>query len=178
MSGEKDMKETLLPFNQHLEHLIRGHQNAQETIRAMDTKTSILVAIAGGLSTIINSSANQISSGNLVTDLILKGAVLFGIASAFLCLFSLIARPPKGTLELPAYILFPFIVKGKKIEDEQLVYLREKSLTGMADDDVKKEYSEQLMILGYILEKKIGYNRMAIRMFMIQLVLLTLEIAL
>lgn len=170
MNTENDMRDEQLSFDQHLEHLIRGHQNAQETIRAMDTKTSILVAIAGGVSAAINSSANQMSSESLMTDLILKGAVLFGIASAFFCLFSLLARPPKG--KLPAYILFPFIMKGKKTEDRQLDYLRQKSLSGMTDDDIKNEYSEQLVILGYILAKKIGYNRMAIRMFMLQLAFL------
>jgi hypothetical protein len=169
-----DAKKTeKLPWQEQLDHMIRGHQNAQETIRAMDTKSNILFAFAGATMTAIWKLSIAISTsecscfhlkwGGLLTA---SAAACFGCAALIFCLLTLFARGPKDA-KLPTTVLFPFINSDNNLV--QRCYLCEKISKGMSEANIRDEYQDQLYILGYILNKKIVHNQKAVRMFISQL---------
>ena len=174
---------------EQLEHIIRGHGNAQATIRAMDTKSSILFAFASAtmagvwvvLSALIFLSDNGLKpcqQGGVILALWAGG---FGWAALIQCLWTLFARGCPVD-HPPTTVLFPFVQKEKrKMSDgykqkrqNQIDYLAEKITGEMSDVDIREEYLSQLKVLGDILVKKIEHNQKAVLMFIFQIIFLIL----
>jgi hypothetical protein len=175
---------------EHLEHLIRGHMNAQETIRAMDSKSSILFAFAGVTMAavwVVLSALLELSGGpgSWLANFQKGGVVFalwaggFGSAALIQCLWTLFARgcPVDNP---PTTVLFPVIRKEKartsadcqELRTRQINYLTEKIKGGMSEADIREEYLSQLKVLGDILVNKIEHNQKAVLMFIFQIIFL------
>lgn len=164
--------------SEQLAHIIRGHENVQETIRALDNKSSILFAFAGAVIATTWQVLSELNAMNFPLEfklecirifgmLVALGSVCLGGTALIQCLLTLLARGYPDGSELPTTVLFPYIPpKG----EAQRVYLSEKINGDLSDADIRAEYLNQLNILGEIVAKKIAHNQKAVRMFIRQLV--------
>lgn len=181
-------------------HLQDGFRNAQETIRAMDTKVSILTGLSvfaltavGGL---LGSAASCFGehpeyfrtvllapSWLLVLAAVLGSAIVvslvFGIVCILLCVEALRARNRiEGITKLPATVLFPHLPTRGKLSTEQWMekhrllkeYYDRIAGGGFSDEDIQKEFHDQILNLGIILGEKIVWFQRASKWFWCQVI--------
>jgi len=179
------------------QHLRRGHDNAQQTIRAMDTKTSILTglsifaltAIAGIVKTLCDSCstysaiAAPVATFALIRTLLvilpfvvaLVLATTSGISCIVLCIKTLVARSRNDTLTtLPTTVLFPYLPPRDKASEEKykaaVQYYDKIRNREITEQLILDEYHDQVLNIGRILGEKIFWNRKAVQRFKQQVV--------
>lgn len=179
-----------------LGHLRDGYQSGQETIRAMDTKVSILtglsvfgLTIAGGAvgaawqfraehsETIRNLLATNLAMFLLgLAAMSCLVSILSGLFSCFAAVNSLRARNRGQFTKLPATIIFPFMPRHSgKVEDDEGPHARASDYyQRMCRHDltlagIREEYVDQIQNIGAILTEKSHYNSKASRWFLVQL---------
>jgi hypothetical protein len=162
---------------EHLEHIIRGHVNVQETIRAFDTKSSILFtfasAVIAGTWQILSKLTEIIAPLDFKWECIQRLGILAALGSACFCgmaliqcLLTFLARGYPDGSKLPTTVLFPYIPRNCQGHKD---YLAEKIANKMNKDDIHAEYLCQLNTLGEIVAKKIAHNQKAMRMLIFQI---------
>lgn len=164
--------------SEQLSHLIRGHRNAQETIRAMDVKSSILFIFASIVLTgnwkifeaiqkvAENCCSSCPESATQIGAVFSAASFLFGCAALIFCLLTLFAR---GKPVLPTTVLFPYMDSDK--DGTKADYLNKAVMhNGINEQLIFEEYHDQLIVLGRILGKKIACNRAAVCIFMFEIV--------
>jgi hypothetical protein len=166
-----------------LEHVRNGYQNAQDTIRFVDTKTGAVIGLStlalGGFFGILTwffglemecrqyvLATIRPSTASLVLMGFSSGA---GSLALFFSLRSLVARPP---LAICCSVLFPFLKKQPKTWNYTIDILKQKILGGMTGEEIRTEYCDQMLNVGVIVERKICWHRRAVWALTAQLVLL------
>ena len=162
-----------IDYNELINHLKEGYQNAQSTIRFIDTKTSIILGLSSTSITLILSNflSNSVTITNMqvanISPLKIFIVILFIISAlcCFIsCLLSLIPRKPTKT---HISILFPYF--SLKKSDKTLSYI-EPFCSDFNNEKIVKEYKEQILMVGDIVVKKIFWNRKATDIFILQLI--------
>ena len=174
---------TLENFENTFEHLKAGYANAQEIIKFIDTKTSFLTGASALVIGFVMEALKQYivqvppnikhdfdSHPYLVCVLMVLGelSLLAGGICIWCSVLSLIARPPTKKLKRNCTILFPFY-SGKPSERDYCAKVSQ----GLTDKEILKEYEAQIWNVGLILQKKLFRHRWAGKMFLIQLIILT-----
>ena len=198
--AEQEVASNTTEWSEVHSHLQDGFRNAQETIRAMDTKVSILTGLSvfamtavGG---ILGSAANcfgehpeYFRAALLAPNWLLMLAagmgaaivvsLVFGVVSILSCVEALRARNRiEGITELPATVLFPHLpTRGKLAKEQWLVkhrllkeYYDRIAGGGFSGEDIQKEYHDQILNLGIILGEKIAWFRRASSWFWYQVI--------
>ncbi len=151
-----------------IEHLKAGYSNCQERIRDLDTKTNVLfgfqIAIVGLLVTAAFSvSEGEVDlgfndCGSLVDSYVLiivwAISVFLGMLSLLFLISTLKARGPNGKASYS--VLFPFYDDKKASADYEKAV---EGFLGFGEDQIVKEYKDQLKQVGSILFKKIKTNQ-------------------
>ncbi|OGV70665.1 MAG: hypothetical protein A2283_11620 [Lentisphaerae bacterium RIFOXYA12_FULL_48_11] len=158
-----------------IEHAQRGYQNAQETIRFVDTKTGVLTGLCclllgAGLELIKTCLAigvykapfngHAIDSWCIVAGIALLIFAISGIGCIIASIHSLTARPPLASTGFT--VLFPFFTPPARSTAEE--YAR-KIVVGMKESEIAEEYQNQIISVGAILEEKCKWHRRAVLYF-------------
>jgi len=156
-----------MQHREQIAHCHKGLENAQQTIRFIDTKTGVVFALGGGLlgwqlkyTGCLLKAESGLWGG--IPPFLVLGVFAFlacGLVCMGLSLGSLLARPRKGTKGGTFIALFPSVKKGdwsgSAVGFDRLV-------RGLDEDQVSREYAGQLAVLGYILNRKMAYHRAAV----------------
>ena len=167
-------------FERTLEHLKAGHENAQNVIKFIDTKTSFLFGASIVTMGFILQAAKQYSQlppavGHafnahpyhfFVLIIIGQLSLLAGGLCIWSCAMSLIPRHPAKKLKRTSMVLFPFF-EGKPSERQ----FCSQAGHGLTDREILREYEAQIWSLGLILRKKIIRHRRAVIMFLTQIII-------
>ncbi len=174
-------------FIRTLAHAQTGYENAQNVIKAIDTKTTIVTGLstlaAGFLIALIKWSIelDDTSPANLeqvVTAFPKLSTLLFifvgmSFLNAFFCIaasvWSVVARQRPKNLENPFTILFPAY---RRAEAKAAYRYIEERLRDCSKSAILKEYEDQLRIVGMILGHKLQHNRTACSALLLQILLL------
>ena len=171
-----------------VKHAKSGYENAQNVIKLIDAKASILI----GLSTLAAGFVISAAKWYIEIDptkggasflaavakhpALMRWTALLGVLSLVVglicigaCVWSVVARSRPEGLQMPFSVLFPIYPQHK--EREAADFFRSK-LQGMSQAEVLIEYEDQLRVLGLILSKKLKHNRVASVAFLSQLCLL------
>lgn len=159
-------------FDRTIEHLGKSLDNAQNTIRFIDTKVGVVVSVLsltfGGVLSCTSLPKHFIQ---LVRDtplqqvlsivILLLGAVTLGLFSLGLraAWKTIKARAPKAPGRLTYWFLFPLCKKDtyQNLYDE----FGERLKNGLSTDDIVEEYKDQLTVLSRIQNDKLLFcNRM------------------
>ena len=159
-------------FDRTVDHLSKSLDNAQNTIRFIDTKVGVVVSVlslaSGGVFSCTSlphyfiQLAKGVSQTQVLSLLILLSAavavVLFalGLCAAWK---TLNARAPDAPGRLAYWLLFPLCKK----DDYQKLYneFGERLKDGLKDEVIVEEYKDQLVVLSRIQTDKIAFcNRM------------------
>jgi hypothetical protein len=174
-------------FVRTLAHAQTGYENAQNVIKAIDTKTTIvtgLSTLAGGfLIAIIKWSIelDEASPANLqrIVEAFPRLSTLlfifigFSFLNAFFCIgasvWSVVARQRPKNLENRFTILFPAY---RRADAKDACRYFEDRLRDCNKSAILKEYEDQLRIVGMILGHKLRHNRTACIALLLQIFLL------
>jgi len=159
-----------------IEHCHKGLENAQQTIRFVDTKTGVMFVLCTGVlryqlkytSSILGSSDGQWSNVVLLISIVLFMAVAVLLGSLGLSLWSLLSRPRKGAKGGSFIALFP-CVKKDQWPDACVGF--DKLICNLDEDQICKEYAGQLAVLGDIVNRKIAFHRWAVYCLAVAVVL-------
>ena len=171
-------------------HLQKGLDNGQQTVRAMDTKTSILTglsifalgAVAGLVKVfcdlVIKSpdAAKALLTLNFAAHLILVLfaisviiAVVLGVCCVIACLGTLVARGRKKPQGAPqTTVLFPWVhpENEKEEREKDIAHYEDVIIGGKIDEElVREEYYDQIVNVGHIIWQKIAHNGKAVKWF-------------
>lgn len=179
-------------FVRTLAHAQAGYENAQNVVKAIDTKTTIvtgLSTLAGGfLIALIKWSIElaDTSPANLQRVIAafprLSTLLLIFIGASFLNAFfcvaasvwSVVARQRPKNLENPFTILFPAY---RQTDAKDACRYFEERLRDCSKSEILKEYEDQLRIVGMILGQKLRHNRTACIALLLQILLLGCALA-
>jgi len=179
-------------FVRTLTHAQTGYENAQNIIKAIDTKTTIvtgLSTLAGGfLIALIKWSIelDAASPANLqcvVAVFPRLSTLLFvfigaSFLNAFFCIgasvWSVVARQRPKNLENRFTILFPAY---RRVDAKDACRYFENRLRDCSKSAILKEYEDQLRIVGMILGHKLRHNRTACIALLLQIFLLGCALA-
>jgi len=179
-------------FVRTLAHAQAGYENAQNVIKAIDTKTTIVTGLStldgGFLIALIKWSIElaNTSPANLqrvVAAFPTLSTLLFvfiGVSflNAFFCIgasvWSVVARQRPKNLENPFTILFPAY---RQTDAKAACRYFEERLRDCSKSVILKEYEDQLRIVGMILGHKLRHNRTACIALLLQILLLGCALA-
>lgn len=176
-----------------LEHLRAGYQNAQDTIRFIDSKVPLLVSLAtfvlGGLFAFAKwAIESEGSSGHSPVALALDGHVFwerFFLLTTFIslvgflfclfgCLWTILARPPSAP-QLAHTILFPYYTANTR--DEVNAYMLDCGMSTQLSARMVQEYQDQTFQVGCILSRKLSALRRGAWGFVFELSSVAITIA-
>lgn len=187
-------------WDQFHSHLQDGYRNAQETIRAMDTKVSILTglsvfaltAVGGVMGTVMNCivehpayfrAAVAAPAYLLRTACLLAlstvASLLLGMACIVSCVGTLRARNRISDLtDLPATILFPHLPSRGRLTTAQWLdthqpakqYYDRIASRVFTTEDLQKEYHDQILNVAAILGEKVVHFQRATHWFRYQMI--------
>lgn len=159
-------------FDRTVDHLSKSLDNAQNTIRFIDTKVGVIVSVLSlAVGSVFSCTslphyfirlARDVSWSQVLSLLILllaaAAVILFalGLRAAWK---TLNARAPDAPGRLKHWFLFPLCKKG----DYQKLYIEfdERLKNGLNGDTIVEEYKDQLTVLSRIQSDKIVFcNRM------------------
>ena len=159
-------------FDRTVDHLSKSLDNAQNTIRFIDTKVGVIVSVLSlAVGSVFSCTslphyfirlARDVSWSQVLSLLILllaaAAVVLFalGLRAAWK---TLNARAPDAPGRLAYWLLFPLCKK----DDYQKLYneFGERLKDGLKDEVIVEEYKDQLVVLSRIQTDKIAFcNRM------------------
>ncbi len=191
---------TNIEWGEFYSHLQEGYRNAQETIRAMDTKVSILTGLSVFALTVVGGVVVTATScfgdhpeylwAAVTAPLALLGIECFlslsivvsltmGMICIVSCLGALRARNRiDGLTDLPATILFPHLYPREKLTTEQWLrthqpakeYYERIVVRNFTADDIQKEYHDQILNVGAILGEKVAHFQCASHWFRYQMI--------
>jgi hypothetical protein len=166
-----------------LEHARDGYRNAQDVIKFVDTKSTIVT----GLSTLFagfliasakwsiesspssHSNFERLSQAHPYFAFLIFGSIIVSLVAAMICLtaavWSVVARLRPGNLNSEFTVLFPMYSEGDELRAKR--YFR-RQLQGMQRSDVLEEYEDQLRVVGMILCRKLRHNRIACIALLVQ----------
>jgi hypothetical protein len=179
-------------FARTLAHAQAGYENAQNVIKAVDTKTTIVTGLstltAGFLIALIKWSIelDHTSPANLqrvvavfpVLSTFLFVFIGMSFLNAFFCIaasvWSVVARQRPKNMETRFTVLFPAY---RQADATDACRYFEERLRGCSPSAILKEYEDQLRIVGMILGHKLRHNRTACIALLFQILLLGCTLA-
>lgn len=198
-SGHKEPA-NIVEWGEFYSHLQDGYRNAQETIRAMDTKVSILTGLSffaftavGGvigataswfaehpeyLRAAATAPAFLLCTASLLA-LSAVSSIVLGMICILACLDTLRARNRiDGSTGLPATILFPYLpLRGEltiapwaREHRPAKDYYDRIVHRKFTIDDIQREYHDQILNVAAILGDKVEHFQRACRCFKLQII--------